>query len=1078
MILRANNFLINVFISLIVLTWVNNVNADAFPKTEITSKYSQSPYATSTYNVFAPTYKGECTWYTYARIIELVRKGELDGSVESDFYEALKVAGGRHARYWPNKLGGTWHSTSTTTLPMEKRRKGLVIVWQFGQHGHVGFVEEVNADKTKYRISDFNQKGGNISGDGKYKDNTWLPFVGNDTLNTGVYPSFYELKLASGSNNSSNNPPQLGDMYNDYKGISIANIQSFLDQFPNGDLKNKYLYNSFDLDENNFYQIETNWVLDEIRNGVSTMSPAEIIYYAAKENNINPVLLLAKIQQEQSIISRSATQHTLNRATGYDIPNSNPAGDPKYKSFLAQLTGLTYQFSKFRGLGLNFRQAYDKYTVDYTGQDASFDRFMTIYESYAVLMDEIVQGNANNSPPTTDIGLYLSENFVDKPTPMEWYRGCTTTAVSILLDWFGDHGYDNLDGEPIYASKAGCDTAYIRKDIANLYANNAKSTPLTCNKGEYGASPNDIVNGITYILENKGYCVNEDKDECWQIVNHNNLTVQDLVNTINNGFPLSLGVDSNTFKSNFDFENNFQRTINHRVVAYGYRTYENDRIEISLLTGWDTNWEDATRTIIINGDESTEIKERGLYVIPPKNPNARIITRASSVKRIFEHFNISQNLDSYFSFNRPSDVTSSNSYHDYIATAYNKGIVHGFASGDMQGKYGPFYSVSRVEFIKMVMNTLNIYFNIPIEASDFYEPVNVFGNSFPDMDYSAWYYKFVKAAYNYGIIQGTQGGNLQPHVKLSEKEAGFILDRAMKLIPANLSGGYSWHGNGSIISHHGSFLSNHDGKDWPYGITRDVVQLHASDDKPVGFFQWQVTESNCQNLKIDANGVDADITIGAWDNRSSDITFANVQLPFVLGPSNTGYRFDMEDGDWYVVKVALRDSLSSNLELDAICTTSSPTYANYQLGGGSSVLMDGGYKWNGNASVISHMFKSLYSKRNQSSFNDDWPFGAFKDVTVIKRSSDKPMVFFQWQRDDVCSSLTFDAVLPSNEKRVDIHVKSWNASNESAIVHRNVALPHTISDYSDNGDWRVVQIKFLQPVSYTADVTAKCSGVY
>ncbi len=314
----------------IFLLMGSNAFADAFPRTEITSKYSQSPYATATYNVFAPTYKGECTWYVYGRIIELVRKGELDSSVESHFYEALKTPGGRHARYWPHKLGGMWHYTTSEPLPMEKRRKGIVIVWQFGEYGHIGFVEEVNADKTKYRVSDFNQKGGNINGDGQYKDDTWLPFVGNDTLGTGVYPRFYELKLAnSSSNQPPDNPPQLGDMYNDYNGISIAQIQLLLEQFPNGDLKDKYLYHSFDLDENNFYQIETNWVQHEIRNGVSKMSPAEIIYYSAKENDINPVLLIAKIQQEQSLIERAATQHKLNRATGYGIPNSNPEGNPE-----------------------------------------------------------------------------------------------------------------------------------------------------------------------------------------------------------------------------------------------------------------------------------------------------------------------------------------------------------------------------------------------------------------------------------------------------------------------------------------------------------------------------------------------------------------------------------------------------------------------------------------------------------------------------------------------------------------------------------------------------------------------------
>ncbi|MEK7991609.1 MAG: M23 family metallopeptidase, partial [Thiotrichaceae bacterium] len=237
-------------------------------------------------------------------------------------------------------------------------------------------------------------------------------------------------------NNSNSNESSIGDMYNDFKGISIANIQTFLEYF-GGDLKNKNLGSIYDLDENNFYSEISDWNLPILFNGVFDMSPAEIIYYSAKENNINPVLLLAKIQQEQSLISQTASQHTLNRATGYGIPNSNPSGDPKYKSFLAQLTSLTYQFDKFRGQGLSFREAYDTYTVDNTGQDASYSRFMQIYENYAVLMDDIIlgsggtpvepprmsapslrfpsDGSANNPISDVDFGWYLknSENIID-----------------------------------------------------------------------------------------------------------------------------------------------------------------------------------------------------------------------------------------------------------------------------------------------------------------------------------------------------------------------------------------------------------------------------------------------------------------------------------------------------------------------------------------------------------------------------------------------------------------------------------------------------------------------------------------
>jgi surface antigen len=293
---------------------------------------------------------------------------------------------------------------------------------------------------------------------------------------------------------------------------------------------------------------------------------------------------------------------------------------------------------------------------------------------------------------------------------------------------------------------------------------------------------------------------------------------------------------------------------------------------------------------------------------------------------------------------------------------------------------------------------------------------------------------------------------------------------------ASNDSGYQWHGNGSLISYHGRDLPTEGSR--AFGIIRDTVQLHKYSGKPVGLFQWQVNQRSCNKLKLYAEGLPSienrvDITMGTWSDRSSDITFSNVKLPFILGKSNTGWgaRFQMENGKWYVVKVALRNVLSQDVQLHAICTTESPTVVSYRLGGGDSAIIDGGYKWNGSGSVISHMFSGSYD------MGGDWPHGAFKDTLKVRRSPEKPMLFFQWQRDDICPRLTFDAELGVSEKRVDIHVKNWSASNDAATVHRSVTLPYTLSDYSDDGSWRVIQIKFLKPVSYTANVTAKCPGI-
>jgi len=201
----------------------------------------------------------------------------------------------------------------------------------------------------------------------------------------------------------------------------------------------------------------------------------------------------------------------------------------------------------------------------------------------------------------------------------------------------------------------------------------------------------------------------------------------------------------------------------------------------------------------------------------------------------------------------------------------------------------------------------------------------------------------------------------------------------------SVSEDYEWNGNGSIISYHGRLLPDEAGVDWPYGITKDVVRLHRSNKKPVGFFQWQINSDGCNRLEIrtTANNKRADITVGYWNKRSKDRTFANVTFPFVIGPENID--LDMPNYSWWVVKVAFNEPLSQDEDLNAYCTDKTPTPVSYTTGGDTKTL-DGGFKWNGNASVIAHMFRNMQDYVSDIN-EDDWPFGVFKDVLQVLSSS-------------------------------------------------------------------------------------------
>jgi len=159
----------------------------SFPETVIKEKDSPSEYA-STYNAFKGNLKGQCTWYAYGRVIELVDKGYLPEAVGEKMYNAFWGKYNRDAKNWISLLDGNWIPTNVQALPLNKRKKGLLAVWVAGDHGHVGFVEEISSDKTKYRLSDFNR-----STNTKYK-NCWYNFEGTSDKLLGVYPHFYNLK--------------------------------------------------------------------------------------------------------------------------------------------------------------------------------------------------------------------------------------------------------------------------------------------------------------------------------------------------------------------------------------------------------------------------------------------------------------------------------------------------------------------------------------------------------------------------------------------------------------------------------------------------------------------------------------------------------------------------------------------------------------------------------------------------------------------------------------------------------------------------------------------------------------------
>jgi len=133
-------------------------------------------------------------------------------------------------------------------------------------------------------------------------------------------------------------------------------------------------------------------------NASHNLTPAELIYYSARENNINPVLLLVKLQDEQSLLTKgegaiSDYAWALLRATGY---GATDGGDiTKWYGFYPQLVSCTYQFNKWRNAGWTFRTSYETYT---TGA-GKYDNFVNVlYPVYAQKMNQVAGKNYATKP--------------------------------------------------------------------------------------------------------------------------------------------------------------------------------------------------------------------------------------------------------------------------------------------------------------------------------------------------------------------------------------------------------------------------------------------------------------------------------------------------------------------------------------------------------------------------------------------------------------------------------------------------------------------------------------------------------
>ncbi|OAA93756.1 SH3 domain-containing protein [Clostridium coskatii] len=153
---------------------------------------SSSAY-TAVGNIFAKSgYTGQCTWFTYGRVLE-----KLGIALPSQFY-------GNAVDWWYANASSNVYAYGS------EPKANSIVVWGGGPHGygHVGFVEEVSGDTVYFNEGNFNIRG-NYDGSEKTLSKEAIKNRGNLYLKGYIYVGDGRKSIPasnpSPSNNSSSN---------------------------------------------------------------------------------------------------------------------------------------------------------------------------------------------------------------------------------------------------------------------------------------------------------------------------------------------------------------------------------------------------------------------------------------------------------------------------------------------------------------------------------------------------------------------------------------------------------------------------------------------------------------------------------------------------------------------------------------------------------------------------------------------------------------------------------------------------------------------------------------------------------
>lgn len=212
----------------------------------------------------------------------------------------------------------------------------------------------------------------------------------------------------------------------------------------------------------------------------------------------------------------------------------------------------------------------------------------------------------------------------------------------------------------------------------------------------------------------------------------------------------------------FKFTPTTEKPVSFKAINRGVEGISKPIIfQVFTDVGLDHKYFEAIKTLkvkeIIGGYEDESFKP------------AKKVARVEALKMIFEAVELdSEMTEEGLPF---SDVSADQWYVNYVATAYDLQIVNGYPDGSFR----PGNNISRVEFVKIMINALEIDVD-PMVKEDPYEDVNRL----------EWYAPYVQWAKSKNLLP-VEGAKLNPGDEISRGEVAEIIYRTLVLIESGNS---------------------------------------------------------------------------------------------------------------------------------------------------------------------------------------------------------------------------------------------------------------------------------------------------